>query len=260
MTTPADDGRSGDRPGSRALNRRALLPVLVDMTDAPPPGRRRPVAGSRAVPRPGPQGAACSGDAFRVLYRDHAGPLLAYAERCIGDRRAAEGALQETFLRAWHELARLQADDRPPRPWLHQVLHQILLDRARAARDRQTRLIEDAFLGRETASGYDALLDRHLLPRALEGLSPPHREVVVDIYHRDLPVTCVAAARGVPVGTVRSRLHHALNALRQQLTDAMEAPGAIQPAAPTPRSTRHPTVLDPPRGPHASTSCGGTSR
>jgi RNA polymerase sigma-70 factor, ECF subfamily len=230
------------------------------MTVARPSGRRRPVTGSRAVPGPRPEGAACSGDAFRVLYRDHAGALLDYAERCIGDRRAAEGALQETFLRAWRELPRLQADDRPPRPWLHQVRRQILLDGARAARDRQTRLIEDAFLDRETASGYDALLDRHLLPRALERLSPPHREVVVDIYDRDLPVTCVAAARGVPVGTVRSRLHHALNALRQQLTDAREAPGAIPPVVSTPRSTRHPTVPAPPRGPHASASCGGTSR
>src|SRR3954467_5102019 len=85
-------------------------------------------------------------DAFRSLYRDHAHALLTYAERYTHDRMAAEDALQETFLRAWRHLPQLASDERPPRPWLRKVLRRILIDRARAARARTIRLVEDTLV------------------------------------------------------------------------------------------------------------------
>ena len=161
-------------------------------------------------------------DALRTLYRDHARALLAYAEHFTHDRMAAEDALQETFLRAWRHLPRLLQDDRPARPWLRQVLRRILIDRARAARHRHTRLVDDALLDGEAEGGYDTLLDRQLLAGAMQQLSPPHRDVLMETYYRDLPAERVAAALGVPVGTVRSRLHYALQALRRQLTEVRD--------------------------------------
>ncbi len=176
-----------------------------------------------AVVRPASRATHGSGDAFRSLYRDHAGALLAYAEHYTHDRMAAEDALQETFLRAWRHLPRLLSDDRPLRPWLRKVLRRILIDAARAARGRTIRLVEDALVDGTTDGGFDAALDRDLLDTAMEHLSPPHREVLRGIYYRDLPAERLAAELGIPVGTVRSRLHYALNALRDRLTAAMEA-------------------------------------
>jgi RNA polymerase sigma-70 factor, ECF subfamily len=161
------------------------------------------------------------------MYRDHAGSLLACAERSTHDRMTAEDALQETFLRAWRHLPRLLQDDRPPRPWLRQVLRRILIDGARAARHRHTRLVDDAALDGGTEAGYDTLLDRQLLAGAMEQLSPPHRDVLVETYYLDLPAESVAAALGVPVGTVRSRLHYALQALRRQLTEVRDVAGPL---------------------------------
>jgi RNA polymerase sigma-70 factor (ECF subfamily) len=163
------------------------------------------------------------GDAFRSLYCDHAGALLAYAEHYTHDRMAAEDALQETFLRAWRHLPRLLSDDRPLRPWLRKVLRRILIDAARTSRSRTTRLVEDALFDGATDGGFDAALDRDLLDTAMDHLSPSHREVLRGIYYRDLPAERLAAELGIPVGTVRSRLHYALNALRDQLTVATEA-------------------------------------
>jgi RNA polymerase sigma-70 factor (ECF subfamily) len=163
------------------------------------------------------------GDAFRSLYRDHAGALLAYAEHYTHDRMAAEDALQETFLRAWRHLPRLLSDDRPLRPWLRKVLRRILIDVARTSRGRTIRLVEDALFIGATDGGFDAALDRDLLDSAMEHLSSSHREVLRGTYYRDLPADRLAAELGIPVGTVRSRLHYALNALRDQLTVAREA-------------------------------------
>jgi RNA polymerase sigma-70 factor, ECF subfamily len=180
---------------------------------------------------------AWSEDALRALYRDHAGALLAYAEHFTHDRMAAEDALQETFLRAWRHLPRLLQDDRPPRPWLRQVLRRILIDRARAAQHRHTSLVDDAVLDGETESGYDTLLDRQLLAGAMEQLSRPHRDVLVETYYLDLPADCVAAALGVPVGTVRSRLHYALQALRRQLTEVRDGTSPVPTRAAEPPVT-----------------------
>jgi RNA polymerase sigma-70 factor (ECF subfamily) len=153
-----------------------------------------------------PAGDTRSLDAFRAMYGAHAGPLLAYARRLTGDRSAAEDAVQETFLRAWRELPR--------------VLRHVVIDTARTHRLRETPLIDETMLDEGSDRGYETLLDRELLVGALGSLSSLHREVLVEVYLRDRPPDRVAAGLGVPVGTVRSRLHYALIALRHHLSSA----------------------------------------
>jgi RNA polymerase sigma-70 factor (ECF subfamily) len=160
---------------------------------------------------------------LRAMYDEHAAALLAFAVR-FTTRTAAEDAVQETFLRAWRNLPRLEADPRPLRPWLVLVLRRVLIDARRAELARPVGLAEDGLLDRAVDGGYDRPLDRCWLDRAMQGLSPAHRHVLVEIFYRDGPVARVAARLDVPAGTVRSRLHYALRALRDQLVDATEAP------------------------------------
>jgi RNA polymerase sigma-70 factor (ECF subfamily) len=167
-----------------------------------------------------------SDQALRALYRDHAQALLRYAQWFTDDPAAAEDAVQETFLRAWRHLPRLLADGRPLRPWLRRVLRHVMIDADRLARAHRetphdTMPVEGAVDG-----GYDSLLDRGLLAVALRELSPAHREVLVQTYYRDAPADQVAALLGVPVGTVRSRLHYALRAVRSSVA-LIEAPDAL---------------------------------
>ena len=81
----------------------------------------------------------------------------------------------------------------------------------------------------------------------MEQLSPPHRDVLVETYYRDLPAERVAAALGVPVGTVRSRLHYALQALRRQLTEVRDGAGPLPATAATPPVTKRQTSSGPGR-------------
>ena len=186
---------------------------------------------ARITPR---RPALDSEDALRVLYRDHATALLAFAEWITEDRTAAEDAVQETFLRAWRHLPRLLDDGRPPRPWLRQVLRRVLIDAARVARAHPVSLLDDVLIDRQVDGGYDVLLDRGLLARALDQLSPAHRQVLVEVYYRDVPAQRVAAKLGIPAATVRTRLHYALRALRNLIDerpDRAGTPGRVaQPA------------------------------
>ena len=67
------------------------------------------------------------------------------------------------------------------------------------------------------AEGLNSVVDRDQLERGFRRLSIPHRAVVVLHHYLDLPLDEVAVILGVPVGTVRSRLHHAMRGLRAAL-------------------------------------------
>ena len=169
--------------------------------------------------------------ALRMLYRDHAAALLAYAIWFTDDRQAAEDAVQETFLRAWRHLPRLMGDGRPLRPWLRQVLRNVLTDAARVARNRPTSPLSETAVEPEVDGGYDTVLDRGLLTRALRRLSPEHRLVLLEIYYRDVPAERAATALGIPAGTVRSRHHYALRALRLALVEQGQVAAAAESSA-----------------------------
>ena len=206
------------------MNSARILPLHVPAATvhARIPTGRPPLCG----PAPRPDTPSDAEDALRALYREHATALLAFAQWFSDDREAAEDAVQETFVRAWRHLPRLLADGRPPRPWLRQVLRRVLIDNARVARARPVSLLDDALVDGQVDGGYDVLLDRGVLARALRRLSPAHREVLVEIYYRDLSAQQVADRLGIPAATVRTRLYYALRSLRRLLADQGPAAGA----------------------------------
>ena len=69
----------------------------------------------------------------------------------------------------------------------------------------------------EVAEGLSSVVDRDQLERGFRRLSIDHRVVVVLHHYLDLPLDEVADVLGVPAGTVRSRLHHAMRGLRAAL-------------------------------------------
>jgi RNA polymerase sigma-70 factor, ECF subfamily len=155
--------------------------------------------------------------AIRQLYGGHAEALHGYVERFCTDRASADDVVQETFIRAWRHLPRLRADDRPIRPWLFRVARNLLIDADRAARSRPVivQALPDQKAGTDWA--LDQVLDRELVSAAMRQLSPAHRKVLVEAFYNGGSLLAVAQDLGIPHGTVRSRLHYALRALRQQL-------------------------------------------
>jgi RNA polymerase sigma-70 factor (ECF subfamily) len=166
---------------------------------------------------PGSQLPADADAAIRQLYCRHADALHVYVERFCTDRASADDVVQETFIRAWRHLPRLSADDRPIRPWLFRVARNLLIDADRAARSRpvivQAMPDEDAGID----AGLEQVLDRELVSAALQHLTPAHRAVLIEAFYNGGSLVAVARELGIPHGTARSRLHYALQALRQQL-------------------------------------------
>jgi RNA polymerase sigma-70 factor (ECF subfamily) len=157
--------------------------------------------------------------AIRQLYSRYAKALHGYVEQFCPDRASAEDVVQETFIRAWRHLPQLRADDRPVRPWLFRVARNLLIDANRAAQARPVSVPEQPGGEIGTDSGLEEILDRQLVSAALAHLSPAHQSVLVETFYRGGTMATVARELGIPYGTARSRLHYALDALRQHLEE-----------------------------------------
>jgi RNA polymerase sigma-70 factor (ECF subfamily) len=154
--------------------------------------------------------------AVRLLYSRQAEALHAYVVRFCPDRASADDIVQETFIRAWRQLPQLTADDRP---WLFKVARNLLIDAERAARARPVTVQAQPAEDVRDDTGLDQILDRQLVTGALQHLSPAHRTVLVGTFYAGGTTATVARRLGIPPGTARSRLHYALQALRQHLQD-----------------------------------------
>ena len=157
-------------------------------------------------------------DLSRVLYQQHGEALLAHVQRLMrGDRQLAEDIVQETLLRAWKH-----ADDVPPeslRPWLFVTARHLVIDTYRARKSRPAEVTSERMEISAQDDALDAALDAVLLSDALHTLSPDHRSVLFESYYEGRTARQIALARGIPPGTVRSRMHYALRALRLALQE-----------------------------------------
>lgn len=151
-------------------------------------------------------------DAFWALERDGLVRVLAVS---IGDADLAAEAVDEAMVRACARWARVGAMDRPA-AWVLRVARNWATSRWRWRYRRPTRPAADLDRGIEEAVPD---LDLH---DALAALSPDHRLVLALRFHLDWSVAQIADATGVAEGTVKSRIHRALAAARDQLAPAAE--------------------------------------
>lgn len=161
-----------------------------------------------------------SDDAERLgaLYDAHAVPIWRYVVHLTGDRAGADDVVQETLLRAWRTPHILAEEPEATRSWMYTVARHLVVDEARSARRRREITVEDP---PESAvrDATDAIFDAMLIEEALGALSDAHRDVVVRAYYRGLTVAEIADELAVPEGTVKSRLHYGLRALRLGLQE-----------------------------------------
>ncbi|WP_405535527.1 sigma-70 family RNA polymerase sigma factor [Streptomyces sp. NBC_00075] len=156
---------------------------------------------------------------IRALYEEHGRALLAYAQRLTGDRGAAEDVVQETLVRAWKNPDSLVNGKGSVRGWLLTVARNIITDRYRAKAARPTEVAESPGRPPVEKDHADAVVDSMLVMEALDRLSPDHRDVLREIYFQGRSVAEAAKALGIPPGTVKSRSHYALKALREMYAD-----------------------------------------
>ena len=140
--------------------------------------------------------------------------MLAYATQLTRDRAAAEDVVQEALLRAWRHPDSLVNGKGSVRGWLLTVVRNIVTDQFRARKARAQEVREPPVDVAVAEDHADRVLDSMVVADALSRLSAEHREVLYQVYLLGNSVTDAAKNLGIPPGTVKSRTHYALRALR----------------------------------------------
>ena len=157
-------------------------------------------------------------DLMRALHDEHARALWSFVLRLTGDRDQAEDVVQETLLRAWRSPKVLEGAQGPTRAWLFTVARHLVIDGWRSSRAQREVTVADP-PEPVTGDDTDRVLQAWLVADALGRLSPDHRRVLVECFYEGRSVAEAAARLGIPEGTVKSRTHYALRALRLALDE-----------------------------------------
>jgi RNA polymerase sigma-70 factor (ECF subfamily) len=159
---------------------------------------------------------------FAVVFDRHYEEISAYLSRRAG-RPLAEELASETFVRAFAARAGYDLAYPDAKPWLYGIATNLLRQHARSEERRRqayARALErdDAVDELDLVAGrIDASAGTRVLVAALARLSPSDRDTLLLFALTDLEYEGIALATGVPVGTVRSRLHRVRRHLQAAL-------------------------------------------
>lgn len=158
-----------------------------------------------------------AGAPLRRLYVRYERRLYGLGLRLLGEAGLAEELVQETFVRLWQSSGRFDPARGTVRALVFTIARRVAVDLWRRPSSR-------AFAPEHPDAGaLEAAADQVLLAvtvrDAMVSLTPAHREVLELVYDKDLKLADISARLGVPLGTVKTRVHHALRALRRGLEE-----------------------------------------
>ena len=160
---------------------------------------------------------------FERLVRPHFDRLYRLAWRLTGSKAEAEDLFQDLLIKAYGKLDEL-VDLREPGSWLCRVMYNLFIDERRRFARRRLHLVDEGELSGDGLAGlpgpddtdYDSQRIEKIkrLDAALRQLSDEHRIVVLLHDTEGYKMTEIQELTGVPVGTIKSRLHRARSRLR----------------------------------------------
>ncbi|HZZ81669.1 MAG TPA: sigma-70 family RNA polymerase sigma factor [Gemmataceae bacterium] len=179
-------------------------------------------------------------EAFGALVRRYEGALYGYLRRYLGDSDLADDVFQNTFLQVYTKLHQFEAG-RPVRPWLYAIATNQAIDALRRQNRHQALQLyaETEEMGEAEGPQLLGLLEtrelgpidhlqgeerKQLIRSSVDRLPDFLKQVVLLAYYQGLKYKDVADILGIPVGTVKSRLHTALS----RLQEAWSAEPALQ--------------------------------
>ncbi len=172
-----------------------------------------PIRRPRRRPSTEPADRGLDDQLLTILYSAHADPVRRFVGGHVADAQARDDIVQETFVRAWRNIDRIDVENGNPRSFLFTTAHNLMVDQWRS-QSRHREVLVDTEMTVPTTDAVNKSLERILIGESLRRLSPDHREVIKALYFDDLTVAEAADRLNVAVGTVKSRSYYAVRALR----------------------------------------------
>jgi len=167
-------------------------------------------------------------EAFALIVDGSFDRCYEIARRILGESHLAQDATQQAMLSIWRDLPKLR-DAARFEAWSYRIVVNACYAEAKRAR----RALPDTRandLGTVTTDEYGTVIDRDQIERAFSRQKLEHRAVLVLRYYLDMPIEEVATTLDIPIGTAKSRIHHALKGMRAALDADSRPPSGGSPA------------------------------
>lgn len=158
--------------------------------------------------------AAGDAAAFEALYEAFRKPLANYFYRLCFDRARVEDLLQEVFVRLWRGAASYRGESKAS-TFVFRIATNVWLTESRRIREKSAG--PESVSDREPSQDAERREREAKLREAIRGLPPGERAVLILAQYHELPYEEISEILAIPVGTVKSRMFHALQRLRDRL-------------------------------------------
>lgn len=156
-------------------------------------------------------------DALETLVARYSSAIFGLGMRLHSDRGTAEELVQDTFVRLWRSAERYDPERGSVRTFVYAIARRAAIDQRRRVASRPLPTVEALDETGDDDEPYERLMTGLEVRAALGTLSDKHRVTLELFYDEDLSGPQIAERLQIPLGTVKTRAHHALRALRKEL-------------------------------------------
>lgn len=161
-----------------------------------------------------------SNDAFNYLYQHYSHVLYGVVKRVVSDDQTAQDVLQEVFVKIWSNIGRYDPAKGRIYTWMINIARNAAIDKLRSKGEIMKGKIQtgdDIVINTEKGTT-ERSTDTIGLRKAVDGLEPEYRAIVELAYFNGYTQDEISRVLDIPLGTVKTRMRHAMKVLRQNFS------------------------------------------
>lgn len=163
-----------------------------------------------------------SKEAFDYLYKQYAGVLYGVAKKIIHDEQTAQDILQEVFVKIWHNAGQYNPEKGRIYTWMINIARNAAIDKLRSKGEVMKSKIQtsgDVVYSSEKNMKTEQATDTIGLKAIVAELKPEYYTIVDMAYFKGYTLDEISKTLNIPLGTVKTRMRHAIQLLRQKFSD-----------------------------------------
>jgi len=162
-----------------------------------------------------------SKDAFDYLYRQYSAVLYGVINKVVYDEQTAQDILQETFVKIWNNISQYNAQKGRIYTWMINIARNAAIDKLRSKGEIMKSKIqtgEDIVINIAGKIQTEQSTDTIGLRKMVSGLKPEYETIVSLAYFKGFTLDEISKTLGIPLGTVKTRMRHAMQLLRENFS------------------------------------------
>ncbi len=159
-----------------------------------------------------------SKDAFTYLYNNYSAVLYGVVRKVINDEQTAQDVLQDVFVKIWNNIAQFDASKGRIYTWMINIARNASIDKLRSKGEIMKGKIqtgEDVVYNVQKGMNTELQTDTIGLRKMVGELKPEYQTIVNLAYFKGFTLDEISKTLDIPLGTVKTRMRHAMQLLRQ---------------------------------------------